>query len=101
MQLSHNSKVRETHIDTLEALGSGKEGHCTSGPLLHKVTIFKSRRCSQLSLHIEADRQDEETEEYVPNERTGQNHRKRAKQNKEGHLCLLYTSDAADDVSWV
>lgn len=55
MQVNHNNRTHTTHIgDNSEGAALGKQGtnstwQDTRGPLLHKATTFKSKKCSWLS----------------------------------------------------
>ena len=92
MWLNHNMREQATHTgDILKCQILVNRRHCTAGQYrtsFHKTTTFKSRRHSWLFYHIEKDtvRQNEETEKYVPNERTGQNHSKRPRRNERSNM---------------
>ena len=76
MQLSHKSMVHQTHIkDNLKMPSSGEEGAlCYKAPqdLFFIRPLLSRSREMYLTFQIYRNKhRNEETEEYVPNERTG------------------------------
>lgn len=77
MKLSHKSMVHKTHInDNLKTTGSGEEGTlCYKLPqdlFFIRPLLSRSREMYlTFQIHRNTEKQNEETEEYVPNEKTG------------------------------
>ena len=88
MWLSHNSRMHATYIgETPEAPSSGEQGtlHCRAQQDLFFIRTLLARAgyvAVFLNINNQRLRQNEETKEYDLNERIGQNHSKRPKQNR-------------------
>lgn len=83
MQLRHNSKAQAAYIgNTPEVPGPSEPGPCAAGPSSswgHHLQVQETELT--FLIHKHKFRQNEETEEYVPVERTEQNVSKIAKWN--------------------